>query len=49
MSCREGSRDGVSPGQGVVAVVVVVVVKGDDVKGNEPLGGGLVPMAVFKL
>ena len=46
MSCREGSRDGVSPGQGVV---VVVVVKGDDVKGNEPLGGGLVPMAVFKL
>lgn len=47
MSCREGSRDGVSPGQGVV--VVVVVVKGDDVKGNEPLGGGLVPMAVFKL
>ena len=46
VSCREGSRDGVSLGQGVV---VVVVVKGNDVKGNEPLGGGLVPMAVFKI
>ena len=46
MSCREGSRDGVLPAPGVV---VVVVVKGNDVKGNEPLGGGLVPMAVFKL
>lgn len=46
LSFREGSRDGVSPGQGVV---VVVVVKGNDVKGDEPLGGGLVPMAVFQL